>query len=80
MLALFGAMVPVAAFWATMTYAWGGEEHMLAPARSTRDRGDDSRERRVRGGSPGVEERCGASRGEGAQRARRGPEIPTNVV
>ena len=31
LLALFGAMVPVAAFWATMTYAWGGEEHMLAP-------------------------------------------------
>ena len=29
--ALFGAMVPVTAFWATMTYAWGGEEHMLAP-------------------------------------------------
>ena len=29
--ALFGAMVPVTAFWATMTYEWGGEEHMLAP-------------------------------------------------
>jgi hypothetical protein len=29
--ALFGAMVPVTAFWAAMTYRWGGEEHMLAP-------------------------------------------------
>jgi len=28
---LFGAMVPVTAFWAAMTYRWGGEEHMLAP-------------------------------------------------
>jgi hypothetical protein len=24
-------MVPVTAFWAAMTYRWGGEEHMLAP-------------------------------------------------
>jgi len=28
---LFGLMVPVTAFWAAMTYRWGGEEHMLAP-------------------------------------------------
>ena len=42
LLALFGAMVPVAAFWATMTYAWGGEEHMAEndPRLQSSDRGE----------------------------------------
>ena len=67
LLALFGAMVPVAAFWATMTYAWGGEE-LCAGADAVRvDRGDDSRERRVRGGNPGV----GGEMRRVARRARR---------
>ena len=67
LLALFGAMVPVAAFWATMTYAWGGEEHMLAPTQyawiAAMTLGNGACVGEIRE----WEERCGASRGGRAE-------------
>ena len=75
LLALFGAMVPVAAFWATMTYAWGGEEHMLAPTQyawiAAMTLGNGACVGEIRE----WEERCGASRG-GRAEGEEGTDYP----
>ena len=78
LLALFGAMVPVAAFWAPIPgYAWGGERAPSVGADASRVaiRVRCSRERRVRGGRELEVERCVASRGGRAEDAE-GAEDP----